>query len=67
MNKDIEYYVWRKGSGEPTVAHLYHNVALDEAKRLATENEGAEFLVVRVVKSVQYKPSPFIINNYSAH
>jgi len=65
MNMDSEYYVWRKGWGEPKVGHQSHDVAFAEAKRLAQENEGVEFFVLRVVKSVTYKPSPFVIHNYS--
>jgi hypothetical protein len=40
------YVVWRRGGGAPTVEHLDYLSTENEARRLAGENPGKEFVVL---------------------
>lgn len=43
------YLVWRLGGGAPTKQHASHHQAQSEACRLAGENPGVEFVVLKAV------------------
>lgn len=49
MNQQAFYLVWRHGGDAPTRVHASHHQAQSEACRLARENPGVEFVVLKAV------------------
>lgn len=49
MNQETFYLVWRLGGDVPTKRHASYHQAQSEACRLARENPGVEFVVLKAV------------------
>ena len=62
--KESEYYVWRKGYGEPCKLHRTYYDALDECKRLATIHTEVVFYVIEVKADCVFNPHPITVTNY---
>ena len=58
-----EYYVWNKNNA-PLHKHSSIKDARAESQRLAKNNPGEEFFVVRVLESVVFSDNPFIYKHF---
>ena len=58
------YLVWNPDGDKPKKKHNSVDEARKEARRLAEENHGAEFYVLRAVEAVRYRTGPFECRNF---
>ena len=58
------YLVWNPAGNNPQKRYWNVDEARKEARRLAEENQGAEFFVLRAVESVKYRTDPFECRSY---
>ena len=64
---NTEYYVWRKGYGEPGKAHITRKEAAFEAARLARNHPNTLFFVIRTLESAICGIKPVKRITYKLH
>jgi hypothetical protein len=65
MSVDNAFYlVWKGGGDTPTRRHDTIEEARMEQRRLAMENPGMEFFVLRAISGVIYRDDPWRCRNF---
>ncbi len=58
------YFVFNPAGDVPKRRHATVHEAREEARRLATLQQGQTFFVVRAIESITYRVDPFQVTNY---
>jgi len=58
------YLVWKSDGSTPIKRHETIASAREEARRLAKENQGLEFFIMRVIAGVKYMEDPWRYRNF---